>query len=139
MQELMVKLDLYGDESETRDAALGELMSGAKQDVVLLAGSSAMLQDALLRAKIDQGLFEGANTLVIPINMGSGSDKGFGAKPAYMQQKFVAAPVDEEAWRGLIREELADAERQGAENAAKEGIVIVVNKKGEVVRRGLGE
>ena len=41
-------------------------------------------------------------------------------------------------WLDFLRTELAKAEKQGAKNALKEGVVLVLNRNGKVTRRGLG-
>lgn len=51
---------------------------------------------------------------------------------------FRVAGVQEEAWRRVMLEELAAAERQGASKKASDGIVLVMSREGKVLRRGVG-
>lgn len=48
--------------------------------------------------------------------------------------------MQEDGWRAVMREEVEAAERQGAANKSSggDGIVLVVSKKGKVLRRGVG-
>lgn len=50
------------------------------------------------------------------------------------------AYLQEDAWRALMAEEFKAAERQGvvAKSSGKDGIVLLVSKKGKVLRRGVG-
>lgn len=98
--------------------------------------------------------------LVVPVvlggsltNEGSGST-GFGANTdaTAANQPYVARPDgendDNAAWQDYVDEELASATEQsaaaaaagveGADAPASRGIVIVCNRDGKVVRRGLG-
>lgn len=52
----------------------------------------------------------------------------------------VSRVSQEDEWRAVMREELEAAERQGAAetSAGGDGIVLVVSKKGKVLRRGVG-
>lgn len=68
----------------------------------------------------------------------TGGGKGFGGKPPYLEQAFVAEPEDVEQWKYLMDEEVAFAERQGVKNARKQGVCLVVNRSGQILRRGLG-
>lgn len=52
----------------------------------------------------------------------------------------VSRVSQEDEWRAVMREEFEAAERQGAAKTSSvaDGIVLVVSKKGKVLRRGVG-
>jgi hypothetical protein len=62
---------------------------------------------------------------------------GFGERPSYETQPYVARASGEE-WAEYIKEEMEDAVKQSGENVKQDGIAIVVANTGNVVRRGVG-
>lgn len=98
--------------------------------------------------------------LIVPVVLGGsltnegGGSAGFGANTdaTAAKQPYVARPDGEKddnaAWQDYVDEELASATEQsaaaaaagveGADAPASRGIVIVCNRDGKVVRRGLG-
>lgn len=135
-----------GDDKET---FVRDLQDGAAQNLVVLAGNKAFIKDALLAAKLAQpGSFRRKDILLIPVSTApaaaaAASDKGFASAldsaPAPTSPPYVAQPSGE-GWRDLVEREMQDAEGQGGEGklVRDKGMVIVIDKKGEVQRRGVG-
>lgn len=135
-------------------AKLGDLREGAQQNIVVFASSSSeTVKEALIKAQIvGETEFTAKNVLVVPVDLskmqqkakgkaaGKKSGKGFGGDPAWLDQGYVAPPLEgtEAQWLKYVTEELEDAEGQGVEGAAKTGIAICVRADGRVARRGLG-
>jgi len=121
----------------------------SSQNLVVLAGNKAFIKDALLAAKLAQpGSFRRKDILLIPVSTApaaaaAASDKGFASAldsaPAPTSPPYVAQPSGE-GWRDLVEREMQDAEGQGGEGklVRDKGMVIVIDKKGEVQRRGVG-
>jgi hypothetical protein len=129
----------------TQEAIVGELQTGAKQHMIIVAGPRKACKDALIGANLLKMDFAMRNVLVVPYEIeGETTDKlsrptgsGFGDRPSYETQPYIARPVGD-AWDDFIAEEMADAIRQGGENVKKEGIALVVANSGKVIRRGVG-
>eukprot|EP00752_Nemacystus_decipiens_P006098 g5503.t1 len=133
-----------------KEAPVGVLMDEAKQSFCVIAGGKEYIRDSILAAMLAKNqIFPSLNMLVVPVEMdvassGNGSKglaKGFGSSSlSYEEQGYVAAPVNEDGWRALMKEEFDAAERQGvvARSSGKDGIVLLVSKKGKVLRRGVG-
>ena len=66
------------------------------------------------------------------------AQKGFGARPTWEAQPYIATPVGE-AWDEYIQAELNDAVQQNGEKVKEDGIAIVVANTGEIIRRGVGQ
>ncbi|CAB1098257.1 unnamed protein product [Ectocarpus sp. CCAP 1310/34] len=152
LRALSVKVPGSGNGAElegAKEAPVGVLMDEAKQAFCVLAGGKEFVRDSILAAMLAKNqIFPSLNLLVVPVEMEVASDgkgakglaKGFGTSLSYEEQGYVAAPVDEDGWRALMREEFEAAERQGvvAQSSGKDGIVLLVSKKGKVLRRGVG-
>ena len=122
-----------------RVANIETLRTAANQAVVIVAGPSSVVDDALRDALIEQKTLAAAEVLVVPVRT-SAED----AVEAAMGRRsdsygFVAPPVDAAKWKAYAAAECAVAAGQGAETAAEDGIVIAVRADGTVARRGLGK
>lgn len=103
------------------------------------------LQDALIGANLQKMDFAMSNVLVVPYESDSVNidrqmrpEGGFGGRPSYELQPFVARPVGD-GWDDLIGSEMADAVEQNGPRAAEEGIALVVANTGKIIRRGVGK
>ena len=88
--------------------------------------------------------FAMSNVVVVPYNTEVDSadaqsrpSGGFGDKPTYEKQPYIAQP-NGEGWKDYVEKEMADAVEQNGENVKTEGIAIVVASNGKIVRRGVG-
>ncbi|CAM9929654.1 unnamed protein product [Pylaiella littoralis] len=153
LRTLSVKVPGSGTGPElegAKEAPVGVLMDEAKQSFCVIAGGKEFIRDSILSAMLAKNqIFPSLNILVVPVEMGVAGDgkgpkglaKGFGdSSMSYEEQGYVAAPVNEDDWRALMTEEFEAAERQGvvAKSSGKDGIVLLVSKKGKVLRRGVG-
>ncbi|GMI35201.1 hypothetical protein TrCOL_g6726 [Triparma columacea] len=143
---LQVAVNLGG--GEDKETFVKDLQDGAAQNLVVLAGNKAFLKDALLSAKLAQpGSFQQKDVLLIPVSnerapVSVASEKGFAAPASVSPSSsplYVANPSGE-GWRDLVEREMQDAEGQGGEGklVRDKGMVIVIDKNGEVKRRGVG-
>jgi hypothetical protein len=141
LRSLPVEITVGGD-GTTRQATVGELQDGAKQHVIIVAGPKKACTDALIGANLLKMDFAMSNVLVLPYQTDSDIETrpsgGFGERPAYERQPYVAKPVGEE-WAAYIKAEVNDAVKQSGEQARKEGIAIVSANNGKVIRRGVGK
>ena len=122
-----------------RVANIETLRTAANQAVVIVAGPSSVVDDALRDALIEQKTLAAAEVLVVPVRT-SAED----AVEAAMGRRsdsygFVAPPVDADKWKAYAAAECAVAAGQGASTASEDGIVIAVRADGTVARRGLGK
>ena len=122
-----------------RVANIETLRKAANQAVVVVAGPSSVVDDALRDALIEQKTLAAAEVLVVPVRT-SAED----AVEAAMGRRsdsygFVAPPVDAAKWKAYAAAECAVAAGQGASTASEDGIVIAVRADGTVARRGLGK
>jgi hypothetical protein len=154
---------------ETRCATVRELQEGAGQNVVVVAGTEAVLREALVRAMILGTRFAKQSILIVPVpvdsstgsllgagvSSGSGSrmgergKRGFG-RSAWEEKPYVAKVANSSgegseesfsSWATYLDSELSAAATQAGVTAAEvaaQGIVIVMNQEGSIVRRGLG-
>lgn len=129
-------------DSETREATVGELMAGAKQHFIVVAGPKKACTDALIGANLLKMDFAMSNVMVVPYDTDGSAETrpsgGFGEKPIYERQPYVAKPANDD-WREYIKAEINDAVKQSGEQARKEGIAIVIANNGKVIRRGVGK
>lgn len=142
--ELEIRVSAAGD---TRTAQVRELQSSARQHVILVAGPKKACRDALVGANLLKMDFAMSNVLVVPYEtdvdpaeaLGS-KPAGFGERPMYERQPYVARPAgDPDAWREYVDAELRDAVAQNGPQAKEEGIAIVIRNNGKVLRRGVGK
>jgi hypothetical protein len=135
------------DVNSTKIVSFADLNSKGNQNVIIIAGKEAYIKDAIISARIEgNDLFNSRDTMILPlvldsnVQLDSNSKKGFGAvnRESFMDAPYLAKPVQINIWERYLNKEIELAEKQGAENVLKQGIVIAVNKKGNIVRRGLG-
>lgn len=131
-------------DGETQQAKVSDLQLGAKQHMIIVAGPKKACKDALIGANLLKMDFALKNVLVVPYETDSNfSDRqsrpsgGFGDRPSYETQSYIARPNSQE-WDEFVRQEMADAVKQSGENAKKDGIAIVVANNGKIIRRGIG-
>lgn len=89
--------------------------------------------------RIDEQL-SAQNILIIPYYVDGFESKGF-EKMSWEEQGNIGSPVGAEAWGDYLAEELdaaAAQSRMSLDELKAKGVVIVANKKGKIVRRGLG-
>lgn len=134
-----------GADGASRPATVGELQTGAKQHMIVVAGPRKACTDALIGANLLKMDFAMSNVLVVPYETDSDTvDKqsrpsgGFGEKPMYENQAYIARPASDD-WADYIKAEMNDAVKQSGEKARKEGIALVVASNGKVIRRGVGK
>ena len=132
------------NENVTRVVPLGDLQSKGQQNAIIVAGSNAFVKDAVLGARVEgSNLFTAKETVVIPVVYGeeqleSEQSRGFGAKDSLANVPYFGKPTQLNVWQAYLKQEIDLAEKQGARDVAKQGIVLAVNQGGKVVRRGLG-
>jgi hypothetical protein len=141
----LLKLDIQvSSNGETREASVKELQAGAKQHMIIVAGPKKACRDALVGANLMKMDFAMRNVLVVPFQtdkdpLDARPEKGFGDRPIYERQAYVARTTgDNDAWTEYIEEEMADAVKQNGESVRNEGIAVVVASNGKVIRRGVG-
>jgi len=131
-------------EGETQQAKVSDLQFGAKQHMIIVAGPRKACKDALIGANLLKMDFALKNVLVVPYETDSDFVKrqsrptgGFGDRPSYEKQTYIARPIGND-WDEYIRQEMADAIKQNGDSAEKDGIAIVVANNGKIIRRGIG-
>ena len=130
----------------TREASVKELQAGARQHMIVVVGPKKACRDALVGANLLKMDFAMNNVLVVPYETGVDAAEqrsrpegtGFGERPKYETQAYVARPTGE-GWDEYVEAELADAVAQNGEKVRDEGIAIVVASNGKVIRRGVGK
>lgn len=141
-----LELDItIGNNDQKRTAKISDLQAGAQQHIIIVAGPKPAIRDALIGANILKMDFAMSNILLVPYdtdtkNKGgnSKSSSGFGDRPSYETQPYIATASGED-WDEYISKEIDFAMQQSkGENADKVGIAIVVANNGEVIRRGVG-
>jgi hypothetical protein len=141
VKELLLSIQVSADGTK-QSAKVGELQLGANQHVILVAGPRKACRDALVGANLLKNDFALANVLVVPYDTGTTPTEeqaaGFGERPAYETQPYVARPTGE-GWEAYIAAEMQDAVEQSGEKCREEGIAVVIDKSGKVIRRGVGK
>lgn len=138
------------DEPIRRTAPIGMLQSKAKQSLVILAVTDeSQITDVLLSMRIEAKEFAGRNVLVVPALISVVSRQLVPLSPnlknaKLMKQGGVALPVvdsvqDSSDWGELLATEIDEADKQGmGDEIRKVGLTLVVTRRGDVIRRGLG-
>jgi len=139
-----------GNDGNTRRAYVADLQKGAKQHMIIVAGPKKACRDALIGANLMKMDFAMSNVLVVPYETDSNSDSdsstdnklsgpsgGFGDRPSYEKQAFIARPTGED-WDEYIEQEIDDAVQQNGLGVKRDGIAIVVANDGSIIRRGVG-
>jgi hypothetical protein len=131
-------------DGEVQQAKVSDLQLGAKQHMIVVAGPRKACKDALIGANLLKMDFALKNVLVVPYETDSNFAErqsrpagGFGDRPSYETQPYIARPNSDE-WDEFIRQEMEDAVKQSGERAKKDGIAIVVASNGKIIRRGIG-
>jgi hypothetical protein len=140
-----LQLDLVvSTDGATREATIGELQTGAKQHMIIVAGPRKACKNALIGANLLKMDFALNNVLVVPYetdvdisDVQSRPSGGFGERPIYEQQTYIAR-ASGEGWGEYVKAEMEDAMKQSGDKAREEGIAIVVANNGKVIRRGVG-
>jgi len=133
------------EQGDTRTATLATMQGMAKQHVILVAGPGRAIRDALRGAQLNKVNFAMTNILVVPYETGlteadrasKPSGSGFGDRPTYETQPYVAEPVGP-GWEEFIEAEMQTAIKQAGEKVRDDGIALVVANDGKVLRRGVG-
>ena len=141
-----LRLDIQvSADGATNSASVKELQAGARQHMIIVVGPKKACRDALVGANLLKMDFAMSNILVVPVETGvdaaemqSRPEGGFGDKPIYERQAYVARPTGD-GWDAYIKAELDDALEQNGEKEIEEGIVIVVSSTGKIIRRGVGK
>lgn len=149
LQKLNLSFQIDTD-GNCMESTIDSIQGGAKQHIIIVAGSKKANKDALLGANLLKLDFAMSNILVVPYYI---DDKGknlklprsgFGedTRPTWETAPYVASTVGE-GWNTYIDSEFDDAIKQdsnGDVNKLKEeGIVIVLANDGKVIRRGVGK
>ncbi len=143
---LNVRVSENGD---TKMATVGVMQEKAKQHIILVAGPSKAIKDALRGAQLNKVNFAMTNILVVPYETGIdaaerairpiGSGFGNDVRPSYETQPYVAEPIGD-GWDTFINDEMATAMKQaGGERVREDGIALVIANDGKVIRRGVGK
>lgn len=138
-------------EGQRMESTIDSIQNGAKQHVIIIAGSRKATKDALLGANLLKLDFAMSNILVVPYIMDDKEKKnkvvrptgsGFGedTRPTWETAPYVAATIGD-GWESYIESEFSDAVSQNSDvNKLKaEGVVIVLANDGKVIRRGVGK
>lgn len=137
------------DENVTRVVSLGDLQSKGRQNVIIVAGNFPIVRDIVISAKIEgTDLFNAKDTVVIPIVTGDTDEqlddiqnknkKGFAATESLMSAPYIAIATQLSVWKSDLQKEADLAEMQGTKNVYSQGLVLALNREGDVIRRGLG-
>jgi hypothetical protein len=141
LQNLNLNVRVSSD-GDTRQASVKELQAGAKQHMIVVVGPRKACRDALVGANLLKMDFAMSNILVVPYEIGgnkqSRPEGGFGVRPAYETQAYVAEPAGD-GWDDYVQAEIDAAVEQNGEKARDEGIAIVVSSNGRIIRRGVGK
>lgn len=143
LQNLDLEITISMD-GKTKQASVRDLQQGAKQHMIIVAGPRKACKDALIGANLLKMDFAMSNVLVVPYDTEADStvaevrpSGGFGDRPSYETQPYVARSTGDD-WVDYIRDEMSDAILQGGDKVTEEGIAIVVENTGKIVRRGVG-
>lgn len=147
-----LKVSIQVASDKTQVASIRELQFGAKQHLIIVAGSKKVCRDALIGANLLKMDFAMSNVLVVPYDVDAASvvttetalstnPIGFGTestRPVYETQPYVAKHTGD-GWSIYIKAEIDDAIEQNGDKVKEEGIAIVVANNGKIIRRGVGK
>jgi len=143
LQSLPLEITV-GSDGNTKTAKVADLQKGAKQHMIIVAGPRKACKDALIGANLMKMDFAMSNVLVVPYETDGESTEqlsrpigGFGDRPSYETQPYIARATGED-WEDYIEQEIKDAVQQNGDSVKTDGIAIVVTKKGNIIRRGVG-
>ena len=143
-----LKLEIRVGSDRIQTASVRELQAGARQHLIVIIGPRKACRDALIGANLLKMDFALSNVLVVPYETDRDAmdaevrptGTGFGdSLPTYEAQPYVARPVAGDGWDDWCQAEMADAVAQNGPQTATEGIAIVVENTGKVMRRGIGK
>ena len=146
-QELgTLQLDITVGPEQSQRASVKELQAGARQHLIVVIGPRKACKDALIGANLLKMDFAMNNVLVVTYETDADpmdaetrpAGTGFGARPSFETQPYVARPAGD-GWDRWCQSEMADAVSQNGESSRQEGIAIVVANTGKVIRRGIGK
>mmetsp|Transcript_18797 Transcript_18797/g.28993 ORF Transcript_18797/g.28993 Transcript_18797/m.28993 type:complete len:351 (+) Transcript_18797:106-1158(+) len=142
LANLLLEIQVSTD-GTTQEAPVSALQNGARQHMIIVAGPRKACKDALIGANLLKMDFAMSNVLVVPYNTDPGAadvrpSGGFGERPAYETQPYVARTIGE-GWEEYIKAEMDDAVAQNGEKTKEEGIAVVIANNGKVIRRGVGK
>lgn len=135
---------------QRRPAPIGILQEQAKQSLAIFAAPREQaLQDLLLSMRIAAREFEERNLLVVPALVSLEDRTLLELSPTMQNSRFVnraevALPApktdkDRLAWGELLAAEFEGARDQGyGDQAEAQGLALLVNSAGQIVRRGVG-
>jgi len=136
------------DDGTMQRANIGAVQAGAKQHLIIVAGRRKAIRDALLGANLLKMDFAIKDVLVIPYELDKkrGEEKmrpdgtGFtmDKRPNWESAPYVAQCVGK-GWDAYINAEVEDAVKQNSQKVKDDGIVIVVENTGKIVKRGVGQ
>lgn len=144
-------LSIRTGEKDFQVAPISAVQEGAKQHLILVIGNRKYIKDALLGANLLKLDFSMSNVLVVPYditadnNSSKSESKGFGDRPMWETQPYVAQPVlfDQDdiatGWKDYIDSEVSDAVSQSGPMVKQEGIAIVLANDGKIIQRGIGK
>jgi len=147
-----LELNVRISQEEMSRVVVKDIQSGAKQHMIIVAGTRKPIRDALLGANLLKMEFAMRDVLVVPMDISKSKkmstnddgtstmvEKGFGKnKPTWESAAYVAQPIGDE-WDEYINAEINDAIVQNGKDVVDEGIAIVVANTGEIIRRGVGQ
>eukprot|EP01036_Dinobryon_divergens_P026271 gene26271-34896_t len=134
----------------TRVVSLGELISKASQNVVIVAGPTNFIRDAIISARLESPeSFASNNIIVVPFtivdevaeSLEQRKAKGFGAvkQPDLIEAPYIAKPKQADVWQKILANEISLASQQAAKDVSSQGIVLsLAAKSGQVRTRGIG-
>jgi len=152
LRELRLSVLVNGEDGEPlrRSAPIGILQSLGQQHLALFAGvQEQALRDVLLSMRLSAKDFAERNILVAPVLISMEEGSLVDLSPQLMKSKLLSqvglalpSPDDDEdrsSWGQLFVEEFVEAQEQGVwEQAQDQGLAVLVNKNGKIVRRGVG-
>ena len=134
------------DANTTRIYKMSDVQSQGSQSMVIVAGNRAYVRDCILSAKLaGASLFSDNDIYIVPVVMNDDqleadrSSKGFGSKESLLEAPYIGKPAQVSVWQQYLGKEFSSAREQGAEEVYKQGLALILNKEGKVVRRGLGQ
>eukprot|EP01041_Mallomonas_annulata_P001941 gene1941-3765_t len=135
------------NENTTRIVAFKDLQSKGKQNIIVFAATYDTVKDAVISAKIEGvSLFNMQETFIVPVVLGDelqnqledGSSKGFATKEGLMSAPYIGKPTQLNVWQAYLKKEVDLAITQGSKDIKEKGLVLVVNRSGKIIRRGVG-
>lgn len=143
------------NENTTKIVSFKDIQEKGQQNVIILAGSSTFIKDALISARIEgNDFFNTENIVIVPVVLKSShssemssstaamssdikdstettsATKGFGIKKdgdATMTAPYIAKPAQLSVWERDMSEEVEAAKKQGTADIVEKGLVLVVS------------